>query len=235
METLSIHPELGDDAQKFEELLAIVQKMELLGESDELTREEIMRESKVLVTELLSHLDSDLHLNLSENIGSLYAEMQRENLIARVEQVASVLKCLATNEPISVGSQDTHYANSVTADPEGLRIAMSEADALGPVRLLVGLDLKALIGFTTDHLSVSEIDDSELDLRDTNLRKNFCRHVSGEIHRDDIRYVVMRIPKAYFPQDSLTPEEEKMSGQFVFRGARLPKEIVGDDILEKAA
>ena len=232
---MTFHAEQEKGEAHFSELLNIVQKMDALGESDDLTREQIIAESKNLVSELLSHLDTDLHLELSANIGSIYAEMLRENLLARVERVASVIECMATNTPITVGSADSHYANSVTADPEGLRIAMAEADAVGPVRLLVGLDLKALVGFSTDHLTVSEIDDNEHDLRDTNLRKGVCRHVSGEIHRDDIRYVVMRIPRSCFPEDALVPEEKNISGNFIFRGAKIPRiSQVGVELQEAA-
>lgn len=37
------------------------------------------------------------------------------------------------------------------------------------MRLLVGLDLKALVGFTNDHVEVTEISEQEFDLRDTTL------------------------------------------------------------------
>lgn len=42
-----------------------------------------------------------------------------------------VIECLANETPIEVSGGEK-YANSVTSDLEGLRIAMAEAEALGP-------------------------------------------------------------------------------------------------------
>jgi len=210
-----------NNGEKFPELLSIVKRMEVISEDAEISPEEFAKESKVLVEELLEHLGSDLHFELSPEINSLYAEMSRENLLARVERIATVLRCVITGEPIPVGNADNHYANSVTTNPEGLKIAMAEADAIGPVRLLVGLDLKTLIGFSNDHLTVSEVDEDSFDIRDTNLRKTHCRHINGEIHKEDIKYVVMRIPRRYFPVDKLSQTENEGTSQFIFRGVKL--------------
>ncbi len=205
----------------FSVLLAIVDKIEALSVSKEHSSQEIVEWSKELIKDLLEHIRDDLHLELFEDVSSLYKEMNKENLLARVESVKRVIECLATEKPIIVGEGDTHYANSVTSDLDGLRIAMSEAEALGPVRLLVGLDLKALVGFQNDHAQVSEIDDNEFDLRDTTLRKAYCRHVSGEIQSGDIKYMVMRFPRAMFPAGSLSDLERKQKTPFVFRGLKI--------------
>ncbi len=203
-------------------LLEVVKRMESIDDS--LPKEEFAKQSRELIKELLEHLSSDINLEMSADVTRLYQEMQKENLLARVEAASRVIECLAADKPIEVGSSDMHYANSVSADPEGLRIAMAEADAVGPVRLMVGLNLKSMIGFTSDHLEVSEIDDNDFDLRDTNLRKTLCRHVSGEIRREDIKYIVMRIPRGSFPQESMSEEEVRSAGHFIFRGAKVPKE-----------
>lgn len=223
-------------AEDFSELLAIVQRMEELGNADDISLEEFARESKVLIKEFLAHLDADLHLELSANVSGAYEEMSRENLLARVESVVDIMKCVISDQHISVGSKDRHYANSVLANIEGLRIAMAEADALGPIRLLVGLDLKALVGFKNDHVEVTEIEKDEFDVRDSALRKSMCRHVVGEIHRNDIRYIVMRIPRKLFPEEILMGDEVDGKSQFIFRVARVPgKILINDESLPDAA
>ncbi len=226
MEKISL--ENGEGKKEFSELLEIVQKMESISEDETISPEEFAIASKILVEQLLEHLNSDLHYELSSEINSLYAEMARENLLARVENVTTVMECVLTGKPILVGHGKSNYANSVTANPEGLRIAMAEADAFGPVRLLVGLDLKTLIGFSNDHIKVSEIDNDSFDIRDTSLRKNHCRHIEGEIHREDIKYMVMRIPRRYFPDKKMSQIEASGSEQFIFRGAKLSRDIQGE-------
>ncbi len=219
-----------------ETLLSIVQNIEEITESPDLSPLEIQERCRPLVKEFLEHMKSDLNLTLSPEVSIFYGEMQRQNLLARVESVQKVIECISAGIPISVGKHESHYANAVTAELEGLRIAMSEADVIGPVRLLVGLDLKALIGFKSDHIEVTEIDDSEFDFRDTGLRKSMCRHITGEILPEDIRYVIMRIPRGYFPEEDLLPNEEGQSIPFIFRGASVKASRVGrEEKLAEAA
>lgn len=217
--------ESPEQHKDFSELLEIVKKIEDVAVSKEYTPAEVIEWSRVLVADLLEHIRDDLHMELTENVTSLYQEMNRENLLARVESVKRVIECLAEDKPIEVGKGEEHYANSVTSDLEGLRIAMAEAEALGPVRLLVGLDLKALVGFTNDHVEVSEIDENEFDLRDTTLRRAYCRHLKGEIHKEDIKYMVMRIPRGVFPVQYLNDLERKQPSSFIFRGVKINQNI----------
>lgn len=194
-----------------------------------------MAEAREEVQKIIEHLEYDLHLELTSDVTSLYNEMINENLLARVENIESVVECIDQDKPIKVGSEDKHYANSVAASLDGLRIALAEADAPGPVRMLIGIEAKAMIGFTSDHLKVSEIDDNEFDLRDTNMRKAFCRHVSGEIRHEDIKYVVLRIPRKLFPKDKLLPTEVDNIGPFIFRGTRISKSGSNFEDIERLA
>ncbi len=213
--------ESPEQEKEFSLLLEIVEKIEDISASKEYTPAEVVELSKGLVADLLTHIQDDLHFELTENVTSVYQEMNKANLLARVESVRRVIECLAENKPIEVGKGGDHYANSVTSDVEGLRIAMAEAEALGPVRLLVGLDLKALVGFTNDHVEVTEIDDNEFDLRDTTLRRAYCRHLEGEIHKEDIKYMVMRIPRNVFPVRFLNDFERKQPSSFIFRAVKI--------------
>jgi hypothetical protein len=216
-------------------LLKLVSDIENISNSEEFSPAEMQERCKPLVRELLEHFETDLHLHLSSEISILYAEMQRKNLLARVESVSKIIECIAAHKPILVGNDESHYANAVTSDPEGLRIALAEADAVGPVRLLVGLDLKALIGFKSDHLEVSEIDDDQFDQRDTGVRKSLCRHVVGEILPEDLECMVLRIPRVYFPEEDLLPHEQEQSTPFIFRGSKVKAFLSEPDILQQKA
>jgi hypothetical protein len=209
-----------------ETLISLAEKIESLEDIEELRQ---------AVGRFLEILENDTHTELSQEITKVYGEMSKENLLARVEGLRNIARCLINGEPIEVGAGDSHYANSVTADPEGLRIAMAEAEAPGPVRLLVGLDMKAMIGFSNDHVSVDEIDDNEFDLRDTTLRKAYCRHIHGQIMPEDIRYVVLRIPRRVFPEELMLEEEKNSGSKFIFRGGRTSGSLVEAKEYEEAA
>jgi len=209
------------NSEQEKQLLEIVDQLEVISEVENSSVEEKIPRLKQLVSELLEHLSHDLQLDLSPDVAHLYEEMSKKDLLARVERIKNILECLSEAKPIVVGDNDHHYANSVTTNKEGIRIAMSEARVRGPVRFLVGLDLKALVGFTKDHIHVEEVEDFNFDLRDTNLRIANCRHIVGEIHTEDIKYLIMRIPRKLFPENMLTPEELHTNSQFVFRGTKI--------------
>jgi hypothetical protein len=131
-----------------------------------------------------------------------------------------VLEAVELGKPLHISDEtDSHYANAVVPVSEGIKIAFGEGEAPGPVRVMVGFG-KTLIGFKTDHLSVSEIDFSESEIRDARERKYLCRHVSGDLKREDIRYLILRIPYAIMDPVRLTDEERKRTRPFVFRGVR---------------
>ncbi len=225
----------SESIDKYRVLTELVEDIETVSESNDLNVREKTERLKELVEDLLNHISDDLELNLSPEVSNIYNEMSQRNLLARVESVKNVVECLSVKKPIKVGDKDHHYANCVTSDKDGLRIAMAEAEAIGPVRLLMGLDLKALIGFSNDHIEVVDIEDNEFDLRDTTLRKAYCRHIVGEIYAEDIKYLVLRIPKHLFPESKLLDYEKISSGKFIFRGAKVETFKAQQSDLEIAA
>ncbi len=210
-----------NNSESENQVLDIVEQLEIISEQENSTVEEKIPRLKQLVSELLEHLEQDFLLNLSSDVAYLYEEMSKKDLLARVERIKNILECLGESKPIVVGDNDHHYANSVTTNKEGIRIAMSEARVRGPVRFLVGLDLKALVGFTKDHIHVEEVEDFNFDLRDTNIRIANCRHIVGEIHSEDIKYLIMRIPRKLFPENKLNTDELHSNTQFIFRGTKI--------------
>jgi len=174
------------------------------------------------VEEFFENLKEKFDIELESDISSLYEGMRNENCLARIDALSRIVKVLETNEPASMGNEEieTHYANAVIPESEGIKLAFAEGQAPGPVRMLIGFG-KTLVGFKTDHLEVSEIDFSETDPRNTAERKYLCRHVSGELTKDDIRYVVMRMPRNVVPEAVLSDEEKTDGSMFVFRGFKI--------------
>ncbi len=78
---------------------------------------------------------------------------------------------------------------------------------------------KTLVGFKTNNVSVEEVDFEDDDIRDIGLRRNVCRHVVGKVEPEDIRCVVMRIPRGYLDERHMTYDEiEEKDLPFIFRG-----------------
>jgi hypothetical protein len=177
-----------------------------------------------LVGPFLQELESSLNVTLNDDVLAAYREMEDNHMLLRVENTSRILRTLTHHVPLSVGNENDHYANSVVPNHEGIKIAFSEGKAPGPVRLLFGFDLRTAISYESESLHVYPIDDIEGDLRDASLRKQVCRHVSGEIQPEHIRHMVLRVPRSFFPQDKMTDEEKKTEGMYIFRSINLPKE-----------
>ncbi|HEY9586197.1 MAG TPA: hypothetical protein VJJ27_00965 [Candidatus Paceibacterota bacterium] len=200
-------------------VLGIVQKIE-----KKMAQKTIdAREVKPLIEELLSLLEKDLGLKLTPDVTSLYREMQDRHYLARVENLGRIIEALSSRKPIDIGGDDDRYANAVVPEKEGLQIAFAEgdADAPGPIRLLIGFDFRSLIGFDPNGLDIKPIAKGEFDLRNQALRGGLCRHVSGELRVEMIREFVLRIPTKFFPEIALTDVELGDKPRFIFRGARL--------------
>lgn len=179
---------------------------------------------KDTLPELFSILENELSINLlkgGEQVSKIYKTLEDEQCLVRVENFTRIMEALELNKPYSVGesANDSHYANAVIPDPEGIKLAFSEGQASGPLKLAIGLG-KSLVGFKTEsgNLEVTEVDFSDDDMRDISRRKYLCRHVEGQITKEDIRGVVMRIPRQLMKDVLLTEQELEGTGQFVFRG-----------------
>jgi hypothetical protein len=170
---------------------------------------------------LLKMIEQDLHVEFVSNVALIYNGMQSEDCLVRTEQLSRVLESIEFGVPLHISDDtDSHYANAVLPVPEGIKIAFSEGRAPGPIRAAIGFG-KTIIGFKTDHISVSEIDFQESEIRDYKERKHLCRHVSGDLKKEDIRYLVMRIPSHFLEEKYLTSEEKNKKSKFIFRGFKV--------------
>lgn len=181
---------------------------------------ESAEEMRELVSSFFEEL-MGLDIELTPDVTALYQEMEERHDLVRLEQIKKVMEAVLERKPIAIGGGEDHYANAVVPDNEGLKIALSEGEAPGPVRLLVGFDIKSAIAFNPAGLEVSDIEQSEMDIRNQNIRAALCRHVSGELKPEAIEYLIMRVPRHLFPDKLLTAEESKSKTGFVFRGSRI--------------
>jgi len=198
---------------------------EKIPESLELARELENTDDETVIKEklglLLDTMSVELGSKYVENIAEIYKGMRSENCLARVERLSRVLETVELKTPLHISDEDeTHYANAVIPLPEGIKIAFSEGQAPGPVRAVVGFG-KTIIGFKTENLSVSEIDFEGNNFQNHGERKFLCRHVSGDLNKDDIRYIVIRIPTNLMPETHLSEEEKTKKLPFIFRGLQL--------------
>ncbi len=201
-------PSLKDRDQQIEEVTRLAEALES-SEDEEFITENL--------PDFLNKLETTLGIKLTNDVGELYALMQDENCLGRIEQISKIIKALEKEIPFEIGEGDSHYANAVISELEGIKLAFGEGQAPGPVRIMIGFG-KTLLGFKTDHISVCEVEFAEDDPRDIESRRYLCRHVDGSLSKEDIRTVVMRIPRKSMVKGMLFEDEKESTSPFIFRG-----------------
>lgn len=193
---------------------------QLLLELQNAQKPEVVKE---ILGEVLNHLKNDLGINLSPNIADLYEEMEKQDILLRAENLIKIIESLEKHTPLAFGTSEDHYANAVVPSQEGLSIALAEGEAPGPIKILIGFNIKSLIGFDPTDFQIHSIEsnDPNIDPRDQEKRLKNCRHVSGNLPPEQIKYLVLRAPRATFPDNHLTNEEKNASSSFIFRGAKI--------------
>jgi len=170
---------------------------------------------------LLTLIEEDVNGHFLDDVSSLYEGMAEDQCLARIERLSRVLEMIEGAKGIEIGDAEEHYANAVVPEPEGLKIAYSEGQAPGPVRSVIAFG-KTMVGFKTDHIQVDRIDyNGGDDLRDVQQRMHLCRHVHGTLQKEDIRYLIMRIPKGMVKDELLTALDKQSNSPFVFRGLKI--------------
>lgn len=192
--------------------------LELAKELEETEDVEVIKEKLGF---LLESMTRDFGITFTSDMNALYSGMAEENCLVRVERLSRVLETMALESPLHISDEtETHYANAVIPVPEGIKIALAEGQAPGPYRIMVGFG-KTIIGFKTDNMLVEEVKFSENDLRDAKERQYLCRHVSGDLKKEDVHYLAIRIPASLLDKKYLSEEELERKPHFVFRGAKL--------------
>ena len=192
--------------------------VELALELEQMTddNEEAIR---LKLRELLEGIEKELHVRYSNNANELYEHMRQENCLVRVDTLSRVLETLIENKKLRIADNDeSHYANATLPVSKGIKIAFAEGQAPGPLRVAMTFG-KTIIGFKTDHIEVKEIDFS--DRPDAEERRYLCRHVVGELEKEDIVSIVIRIPRHAVDESLLTEKESTSKSPFIIRGLNI--------------
>jgi hypothetical protein len=193
----------------------------------QLENSETPEEAKEILKRVFFFLESIIKMELTGDVAKIYDSMKKEGLMLRCESMSKIFESIIDHRPIHVGDRKDHYANAVIPELEGVKIAFAEARAPGPIKLLIAFDIRSLIGFEPGNLQVEPIEvgkakAGDTDIRDTAFRENFCRHVSGDLLPQQIKYLILRMPKSVFPEEYLG-ENETEETRFVFRGGKFPE------------
>jgi hypothetical protein len=206
-----------------------VDKTIITSLAKKLEESETIEETREILKRVFFFLESILKMELTDDVTKIYSRMRKEGLMLRCESISRIFESIINRKPIHIGDKDDHYANAVIPELEGIKIAFAEARAPGPVKLIMAFDVRSLIGFSPENikvetLEVSRVETDEMNPRDVNLRKNFCRHVSGDLLPQQIKYLILRIPRSVFPEEYLR-ENESEEIRFVFRGGKFPENL----------
>jgi hypothetical protein len=129
---------------------------------------------------LLDLIEKETGTEFQEEVDTIYEDMKAENCLVRVEQLSRILETVELNKDLPIGhNAETHYANAVIPEEAGIKLALAEGQAPGPIRAIMSFG-KSLIGFKTDNLEVSEVDfiPDAAGIRDEQERKFVCRRNS---------------------------------------------------------
>lgn len=172
---------------------------------------------------LLDLIEKETGSKFQEEVDVIYADMKRENCLVRVEQLSRILETIELNKDLPIGhNAETHYANAVIPEEAGIKLALAEGQAPGPIRAIMSFG-KSLIGFKTANLEVTEVDfvQDAAGVRDEQERKYVCRHVEGTLKKEDIKFLVIRIPKHLLDDQHLSQgEKDEKDFPFVFRATK---------------
>ncbi|MDD5043792.1 MAG: hypothetical protein PHD51_04010 [Patescibacteria group bacterium] len=166
------------------------------------------QEKKEIIANFFRAIENALEAKgifIEEDIGEIYKDIFQHagGLLVRREAIDRVVDLLFLGKGIKISGQEHGGGNSAVVSDEGIKIAMAEGQTDPGIISLMFLSKNNL-----------QIEDCPADPLRPN--RQFCRRTTGEISKDNLKYLIFRIPKQYFPQDEVLPEEEE--DRFIFRG-----------------
>lgn len=173
-------------------------------------------ERKELVAEVVGKIEELFRAQgtpLSPDIGPIYERAHRSpSVLVRQAPLEQVLDLVLAKKPIELDprQEGRRYANAARFGPGGKGLQTAFSEGRGTENVVV-----AVIGFDASGLDVQK-PEAGADPRDQTLRES----VAGTIDPERVKYVVLRVPKPFFPEDELTEEEEEHA-LYVFRGTSL--------------
>lgn len=142
-----------------------------------------------------------------EDVDELYRQYAVADTLVRRDDPARLLDVAVDAEPYVVsfaGKQP--FANGAAFGPrgEGMANALLEGFSGDVVAAVVGFD-----GGSVDAQTVPDAGITKRRPGGASLSRAYVRAISGTVAPDDLRFIILRIPKAFFPDDQLRPEEEE--------------------------
>lgn len=162
-----------------------------------------------------------------ENVTDLYEKLAGESLAVRREDPRAVLAFLEGAAPLSLHQEeDAPYPNAAKWKYEEGSRGLENAFLEGRTHLNGAV---TVVGFAPEHVREFPLMNEAGEVILPGGRKIDRSNVislEGEIPKDDVRFVVVRLPAQYVPEHALTEEESEQlaapaSGpRYIFRGVR---------------
>lgn len=93
----------------------------------------------------------------------------------------------------------------------GIRTSFNEGrSSAGPIVMMIGVSQNA------NNNKIEETDASALSVGD--IQREAVRIVSGSLKKEDLKFILIRVPIGYFPNENLTDDERKPGVTQIFRG-----------------
>ncbi len=171
----------------------------------------------------MSHVKGS-HFN---NVGEMYPLLQGENLFVRREDPQVVAKAFSDELPIEIhNKQGTEpYPNAVEWNYQYGTHGLENAFLEGRTQLN---GIVTVIGFKQQHVKKTEVNkiaSSVVQPGGKVVDRSHVVSIDGLVPKEDIRFIVMKIPQKLVPNEFLTEEEAdrgddggKGNPKYVFRG-----------------
>ncbi len=94
--------------------------------AEQLEQLESPEEIRIMLGDFLDSVESDLGIKFLTDPSDLYKIMEQEGCLARVESMTRVLRAIEVDEEFLISNEDeTHYANAVVPNEQGIRLAFA--------------------------------------------------------------------------------------------------------------
>lgn len=212
MEKFTI-PERSKPFGDIKEIREVVSKINASPEDSDSKDEKI----KDILTEAFYSLETSILSNggevISEGLSDIFSDREfivRNEAPEKVQQVINDGSVDVGLEQIGL-RDNVKYANAIQWEPG------KETDSIRPVFEGVGglAGLVTILGVSPSRsLAVMPVEkdfDSEISLTKgkKTYNTNNIRHIEGQINREDVNFILVRIPGKYFPEEQMTLKEQE--------------------------
>ena len=142
-----------------------------------------------------------------EDVNGIYEKFRNDDLIIRRENLERLSNAILEQQDLEIkfhNNTKQEYPNCTQWDPYAYDRAIRTAFLEGFERSNDGIAV--CVGFRKGQdLKVNDLNPKFKEVG--NIRRDTIRSASGEVHPEDIRFVVMQLPVKFFPEEALTDKE----------------------------